>query len=198
MRCRSDWAVHLQLRAFTLLCMKPTALALAAILALAPVAAAAQQGKPEPMKPRVPPSHAVTVTFQGHETTLTLAELRALPQVTVHVFNAHRQANEEYTGPLLSDVLAKAGVVASHQPQPLVLHSGLIATGTDKYFVLYSLAEVEPAFSHNKVILALTKEGGHVNDEGGMIELVNTDDAKPARWLHGLTNLNVITLSDHP
>jgi hypothetical protein len=180
--------------------MRLTTLTIAAALALAPLTLAAQDHNAAamPMKPRVPPSNAVLVTFDGHTTRLALDELRAMPQITVHVFNAHRNTNEDYTGPLLSDVLAKAGLIASSKTEPLILHSGLIATGTDKYFLLYSLAEVEPMFSNGKVIIALTKNGGQPNDEGGMIELVNTDGAKPARWLHGLDSLDVITLSSHP
>jgi hypothetical protein len=168
--------------------------------ALAPLTLAAQDHNAAamPMKPPVPPSESVTITFDGHETRLPLTSLSALPQVTVHVFNAHRQKKEDYTGPLLSDVLAKAGLVASSKTEPLILHSGVIATGTDKYFVLYSLAEVEPMFTKSQVIVALTKNGGQPNTEAGNIELINTDGAKPARWLHGLTSLSVVTLSNQP
>jgi len=56
------------------------------------------------------------------------------------------------------------------------------------------VAEVEPSFSTGQVIVAVMKSG-LPNTEGGAIELVNTLDAKPARWLHGLTDLNVMSVS---
>lgn len=183
-----------------------TAIVLAALLTLAPAAALAQSTDampPEtkapamPMKAPVPPSHAVTITFQGRTTVLKIDDLLALPQVTVHVHNEHRNADETYTGPLVSDVLAKAGLVASKETQPLILHSTVVATGTDHYYVIYSAAEVEPAFSHGQVIVALTKGNGLPNTEGGAIQLVNTTDVKPARWLHGLTQLNIMTLTQN-
>lgn len=171
--------------------------ALFAALLLATPACLAQKPAAEPMKAPVPPSHAVTINFQGRTTTLTVEDLLALPQVTVHVHNAHRNTDESYTGPLVSDVLAKAGLVASKETQPLILHSTVVATGTDHYYVIYSAAEVEPAFSHGQVIIAVTKGNGLPDAEGGAIQLVNTTDTKPARWLHGLTQLNIMSLTQN-
>ena len=176
----------------------PVIVALALALASLPLQA---QQKPDhdaemAAKPPVPPSKSVNVTFQGRVTTFTIEDLLKLPQVTVHVHNAHRNTDESYTGPLLADVLAQAGLKATSETQPLILHSSLVATGTDHYFVLYSVAEVEPSFSTGQVIVAVMK-AGLPNTEGGAIELVNTVDAKPARWLHGLTDLNVMSVTQN-
>ena len=145
-------------------------------------------------KPPVPPSHSLNVTFQEHTVTLKVEDLLALRQVTVHVHNAHRNTDETYSGPLLSDVLAKAGLVASKDTEPLILHSSVIATSTDHYFVLYSAAEVEPMFSKGQVIVAVMKSG-LPDSEGGNIQLINTDGARPARWVHGLSDINVMSIS---
>ena len=166
-------------------------------LALASLPLQAQQ-KPDheaemAAKPPVPPSKSVNVNFQGKITTFTIEDLLKLPQVKVHVHNAHRNTDETYSGPLLADVLAQAGLKSNPETQPLILHSSLVAAGTDHYFVLYSVAEVEPSFSTGQVIVAIMK-GGLPNTEGGAIQIVNTVDAKPARWLHGLTNLNIISI----
>jgi hypothetical protein len=176
---------------------------IALLLALSPVAFAqtAPPSHPEPMasgtdheKPPVPPSKFLNLSFQGKTLTLKVEDLLALPQVTVHVHNAHRDRDESYSGPLLSDVLAKIGLVASKETEPLILHSAVVATGTDHYFVLYSAAECEPMFAHGQVIVAVMK-AGLPNTEGGMLQLVNTTDVKPARWLHGLTDLNIVSIA---
>ena len=148
-------------------------------------------------KAPVPPSKSLNITYAGHVTTLSLADLFALPQTTVHVHNAHRDADEDYTGPLLSVVLARAGLAATKDTEPLILHSNLVATGTDAYFVLYSAAEAMPTFSKNQVIVAVMKSG-LPDTEGGLIQLINTTDTKPARWVHGLANLNVVSMTPQP
>jgi hypothetical protein len=177
--------------------------AVALILALAPLSLAAQAPMHQsgdhdaaamPMKPPVPPSKFLNVTFEGRTITLKVEDLLALPQVTVHVHNAHRNKDETYSGPLLADVLARAGLHASRETEPLILHSSVIATGTDHYFVLYSAAEVEPMFSKGQVIVAVMKFG-LPDKEGGLIQLINTDATKPARWVHGLADINVMSLS---
>jgi hypothetical protein len=145
-------------------------------------------------KPPVPKSQFVSVTFKTHVVTLSIEDLLNLPQVTVHVHNAHRNADETYTGPLVSDVLAKAGFPASSDDHHLVLHSSVVATGTDKYFVVYSAAEMEPATSTGKVIVAVMKSG-LPDDDGGGIQIINTTDTKPARWVQGLSNLNIISVT---
>jgi len=170
-----------------------TTLTLAAALA-APLFAQDHDASPMPAKPPVPPSKSLTVTIEGRVRTFSVEDLINLPQHTVHVFNAHRQKEETYAGPLLSDVLAQSGLTASRETESMILISSIIATGTDKYFVLYSAAEVEPMFSKSQVIVAITKNNGLPNDEGGLIQLINTDGAKPARWVHGLANINVMSV----
>ena len=173
-------------------------LLLAAALLLTPVALTAQAHEPGGMpemaaKPPVPPSHSLTLVNGAQTKTLTVADLAKLPQVTVHVHNAHRNADENYTGPLVSDVLALAGLTPTHENEAVILHTYVVATATDHYSVVYSAAEMEPAFSNSKVIVAISKAGAP-NSEGGDIQLINTDGAKPVRWIHGLTTLTVTTL----
>ncbi len=148
-------------------------------------------------KAPVPPSKSLNVTFQGRVTTLSLKDLLDLPQTTVHVHNSHTNTDEDYTGPLLSVVLERAGLVANKEAEPLILHSNVVATGTDRYFVLYSAAEVMPAFSKSQVIVAVMKSGLPDTD-GGLIQLINTDGARPARWVHGLASLNIVTVTQQP
>jgi hypothetical protein len=155
--------------------------------------APAQMG--DAAKPPVPPSRSVNLAFEGKNIAVSAEDLLNMPQVTVQVHDAQRgDIPETYSGPLLSDVLAKIGLTATHETEPLILHSVIVATGMDHYYVLYSLAEVEPSFSNSKVIVAVMKNG-LPNAEGGNIELINTDGAKPARWVHGLMGISVMSLA---
>ena len=149
-----------------------------------------------PEKPPVPPSKSVSLSFEGKTATVSLTDLATMPAVTVMVHNSHRNVDETYSGPLLSDVLARVGLTSSRETEPLILHSTIIATGTDHYFVLYSGAEIQPSFSTGKVIVAVMKSG-LPDKEGGLIQLINTSDAKPARWVHGLSGISVMTVTQN-
>jgi hypothetical protein len=173
-------------------------LLVAAALLLSPLVLTAQAGSMPgmqmPAKPPVPPSTSLTLVNGTQTKTLTVEDLRKLPQVTVYVHNVHTDKDEIYTGPLVSDVLALVGLEPTHENEATILHSYVVALATDHYSVVYSAAEMEPAFAHGKVIVAITKSQ-IPNSDGGNIQLVNTDGAKPARWIHGLTTLTITTLA---
>jgi hypothetical protein len=145
----------------------------------------------EDAKSPIAPSTGVTVTFQGTSVTLSVEDLFKLPQQTITALDGHTGKTETFSGPLVADVLAKAGLVGSDQTHKIILHSTVVATGTDGYFVLYSAAELEPRFTANKVIVALMQSGLPLPSH---IQLVNPADTKPARWVHGLSALSVMTL----
>jgi hypothetical protein len=170
-------------------------------LATLPLAARAQTDAmpPEsqaamPAKAPVPPSKFLALSYQGKVINLTLTDLANMPATTVHVHNAHSNKDETYSGPLLSEVLAKIGLRSTPETHSLILHSTIVATGSDHYFVLYSGAETQPDFSTGKVIVAVMKFGLPDTD-GGLIQLINTADTKPARWVQGLSSLNVMSIT---
>ena len=165
--------------------------ALATLLLLSPVVLAAQAPMPAmPAKPPVAPSATLTLTFDGNTTEFSRASLSSMPQQTITALDSHTNKTVTFTGPLVADVLAKAGLIPGDKTHALILRSYVTATGTDGYFVVYSGAELEPMFTSGKVIVALTQGGAPV---ASGLQLVNPLDAKPARWVHGLAALTVTT-----
>jgi hypothetical protein len=136
------------------------------------------------------PSTSLTLTIDGKATTLSIAELQAMPQKTVTVHNEHAKADETYTGVLLGDVLAKYGFPVDKTTQRKMLRSYLVAEGTDKYWVLYSLTEVEGTEHDGNVIVATSMNGKPLGADG-QFKLVDSGDRKPQRWVR---NLNAITV----
>ncbi len=55
-------------------------------------------------------SHTLTVTANGKSITLSMADLKAMPQRTLRVHNGHNNQDETYTGVGLDDLLAKYGI----------------------------------------------------------------------------------------
>jgi hypothetical protein len=141
-------------------------------------------------KPPAAPSTSLTLTVDGKATTFSVAELKAMPQKAAKVHNEHTKMDETYAGVPLGDLLAKAGFVADKTTQRRMLRSYLQVAGTDKYWVLYSLTEVE-ASEHDGDVIVATSVDGHGLGADGELKLISTGDKKPQRWVR---NLAAITL----
>ena len=148
--------------------------------------------------PRPRPRQSLTRHLQqGSAITLTIEDLLKLPQTTITVrTTATPTQDETYTGPLVSDVLARAGL-ASHRrkPQATILHSQLSSppaqTATTSSTPPPKLSNA--CFASGKVIVAVMQSGLPISNGG--IQLINTTDSKPVRWVHGLAHLNVMALA---
>jgi hypothetical protein len=137
-----------------------------------------------------PPSTNLTLTVEGRAVRLSVAELQAMPQKTVTVHNEHTKADETYTGVLLGDLLAKYGFPVDKTTQRKMLRSYLVAEGTDKYEVLYSVTEIESS-EHNGEVIVATGMGGKPLGDDGQLKLVDSGDRKPQRWVRNLSGITV-------
>lgn len=175
--------------------LKVVLLLAAAIVGLRSTPAQAQagvnsMGSSETAKPPTPPSTSLALTVDRKTTTFTIAELAAMPQKTVSVHNEHTKMDETYSGVPLGDLLAKAGFVATKTTQRAMLRSYLKAEGTDKYWVLYSVTEVEATEHAGDVIVATSMDSKPLGADG-QLKLVSSEDSKPQRWVR---NLAAITM----
>ncbi len=140
-------------------------------------------------------STALTVSSGDRHVTLSLMELQAMPQTSVTVLNAHSQQQETYSGPLVSEVLAKAGVVlGGAATEHDVLRSYVVATGTDGYFVVFSGAELQGALHKGQFLVAIAKAGQSLK-ENGAFQVIDPLDVKPARWVRNLSRLTVMPVA---
>jgi len=91
---------------------------------------------------------------------------------------------------LLGDLLAKYGFPVGQATHRKMLRSYLTAEGTDKYWVLYSVTEIESS-EHNGEVIVATSMGGKPLGEDGQLKLVDSADKKPQRWVRNLTAITV-------
>jgi hypothetical protein len=136
------------------------------------------------------PSTSLTLTIDGKATTISVADLQAMPQKTVTVHNEHTKADETYTGLSLGDLLAKYGFPVDKTTHQKMLRSYIKAEGTHKYWVLYSVTEIEPSEHSADVIVATTLAGKPLGEDG-QLKLVSTADKKPQRWVRNLTAITL-------
>jgi hypothetical protein len=139
------------------------------------------------------PSHSLTVTANGKSVTLSMDDLKAMPQRTLRVHNGHNNQDELYTGVGLDDLLAKYGISLANGNAHKVYHTYIKAEGTDKYWVLYSASEVIPELHTWDAIVALTLDGSPIAASGDF-KMVAGGERRPARWVSNLSSLTIVTL----
>jgi len=147
-------------------------------------------GGMEMAKPAAAPSTSLTLTVDGKATVFSTADLKAMPQKTVKVHNEHTKMDESYSGVPVGDLLAKAGFVVIPATHREMLRSFLRVEGTDKYWVLYSLTEVEGSEHDGDVLVATSMDGKGLGADGEL-KLISTGDKKPQRWVRNLAAITV-------
>jgi hypothetical protein len=144
------------------------------------------------------PSTQLTIRgLDGKSITVTPGELAAMPHKTVSVFNEHTKASEKYSGVPLADLLAKAGVPLGEKVRGKLFMTAVVAEGTDKYGVLYSLAEIDPSIHTGDVLVADMLDGQKLGKDG-VFKMVSTEEKRPARWVRNLDKILVIEINPAP
>jgi hypothetical protein len=118
------------------------------------------------------------------------ADFHALPHITITVHNGHTNADETYSGVPLATLLAKVNAPIGRELRGEAMTSYLIATGSDGYSVVLSLAEVDPSFHEGQVLVADTRDGKPLGSNGPF-QLIVPDDKRPARWVHNLASITL-------
>jgi len=69
--------------------------------------------------------------------------------------------------------------------------TAVVVEGTDKFSVLYALAEVDPSIHTGDVLVADIMDGQKLGKDG-MFKIVSTEEKRPARWVRNLDEISVI------
>jgi hypothetical protein len=150
------------------------------------------QTVPEHAHAKAAPSTNLQLTIDGKISTVTLDDLAAMPQKTVTVHNEHTKKDESYTGVALGDLLTKYGFAVGQPTHRTMLHSYIVAEGTDQYWVLYSVTEIESS-EHAADVIVATGVDGKPLGEDGKLKLVASADKKPQRWVRNLSAVRLVT-----
>jgi len=167
--------------------LRPAAVLLA-VLALAGPAAAQDAAAPRPANGSSTP---VAVALSGgikDPRTLALADLQALPAVTVEVTVAAAQGPRRiiYTGALLWPLLQAAAPVDA--PGHATQHQHvLMARGSDGYAVAVAFGEMDPHLEGKQVLIAYAMDGLPLPAP----RLVVPGDSHGARAVHDLAAIEV-------
>lgn len=129
--------------------------------------------------------------LDGSKTTFSMDQLRQMPQQSVTVLNPHTKAKESYEGVLLRDLLAKIGAPQGEKLRGDEMRDYVEITGSDGYRAVFALAELDPAFQDNNVLVAISGDGKPLPDKVGPIRIVAPQDKRPARSVRMVTTIAV-------
>jgi len=151
----------------------------AALLAGLPAPVAAQDG--------TPPGLAIQGRVE-HPRTLALADLKALPPVTIEVEHAHERDSQRhtFTGALLWPLLTAAGPVDDAGKRTFLQHT-VLARGQDGYAVALAVGELDPNFEGKQVLIAYAEDGSPLPG----LRLVVPADTRGGRSVHDLVAIEV-------
>jgi DMSO/TMAO reductase YedYZ molybdopterin-dependent catalytic subunit len=131
----------------------------------------------------------------AHPVTLSKEDLAKFPRTSVTVKGEGNDDTETtYEGALLYDVLKHAGAPLDKQLMGKALASYVLAEARDGYQVVYTLTELDPSFTSNKIIVADTINGKPLFPYQGPLRLVAPGEKKGARSIRMLEKITVVRL----
>ena len=169
-------------------------MAIVAVAGIGSINLYSQAGSPEPAGEMHHGTHAplpagpLKITFGDKSAEWTPEKLAALPHQTIKLYNEHAKADQTFAGVPLIELLAPLGVPEKPRGKDFELY--LVAEGSDGYKVVYSIGEVTPDVHHGTVLVADTMDGKPLAANGPM-QLVASDENRPARWVRNLVAIRV-------
>ena len=161
----------------------------AAFVVLLPTLVGAQAPAPTP-------APAVTALTIGGDVatpvTLTPAELKTMPRTRVEIKEEGRAIT--YEGVLVSEILKRAGAPLGADLRGNAVATYVLAHASDGYQVLFSLAELDPGFTNNDIIVADTIDGKPLFAYQGPFRIVAPKDSRGARSIRMLQRLDLVRL----
>jgi len=124
--------------------------------------------------------------------SISPADLKTMPRTRVEVKDEGRTVG--YEGVLLADLLKKAGAPLGGELRGNAVASYVVASASDGYQVLFSLAEIDPDFTSNSVIVADTVDGKPLLDHQGPLRIVSPKDSRATRAIRMLQKIELVRL----
>ena len=145
-------------------------------------------------RPTIPSTQLTIRGLDGKSITINPEELATMPRKSVSVYNEHTKTNEKYAGVALADLLAKVGTPLGEKVRGKLFMIAVLAEGTDKYRVLYALAEVDPSIHTGDVLVADMMDGQKLGKDGAF-KMISTEEKRPARWVRNLAEITVVQVN---
>jgi hypothetical protein len=133
--------------------------------------------------------------LSGPTVTLTPADIAAMPHVALTVTVEGK--THAYEGVPLSDILARVGAPSGKALRGVDLTDVVLVGAKDGYVVALALAETDPMFRKDQIILADKADGAPMPDGLGPYRLVVEGDQRGARLARMVTSITLKQLGNN-
>ena len=134
------------------------------------------------------------IGLTGQRVTLTQADVASRLHKTVTVMLEGKATR--FDGVPLSDLLQLVGAPQGKDLRGRGLCDVVLVSASDGYKVLLALAETDPLFRRDAVILADQADGAPLKETSGAFRLVVEGDQRGARMARMVTDVRVLQLPD--
>jgi len=138
----------------------------------------------------------VTLTVTGDvpaPLSLSPDAIKAMPRTRVATKGEDGQT-VTYEGVLVGEILKRAGATLGSDMRGNAVATYVVASATDGYRAVFSLAELDPAFTGSEIIVADTIDGKPLGAHQGPLRIVAPKDTRGARAVRMLERLEVVRL----
>jgi hypothetical protein len=135
----------------------------------------------------------VVVADRDKPLTLTLSDLAAMPRtkITVKLPDGRGVVHE---GVLVAELLKRAGAPLGKALRGDAMASYVVASATDGYRVVFSLAELDPEFTGSEIIVADRANGDRLLPDQGPVRIIAPKDVPGARSMRMLERIELVQL----
>ncbi len=135
------------------------------------------------------PARVLTVANDGKTVTIAAADLKALPRARAEIKDDGRTV--VYEGVLVAEVLKRVDAPLGAAMRGDALTTFVVATASDGYQIVFSLAELDPALTGSEIIVADSADGKPLVEKQGPFRVVVPRDTRPTRSVRMLDRLEL-------
>jgi DMSO/TMAO reductase YedYZ molybdopterin-dependent catalytic subunit len=126
---------------------------------------------------------------------VSLADLQSMPRVTLQA-KTHDGKDHAFEGVALAELLHRAGLPQGEELRGPLLSRYLLMTAHDGYRTLFSLPELDPAFSDTRALLADRMDGQPLSSRDGPLRLILPAEKREARWVRMVERIELLAAPD--
>jgi DMSO/TMAO reductase YedYZ molybdopterin-dependent catalytic subunit len=126
---------------------------------------------------------------------LTLADIAGMSRTTLSG-KTHDGKEHTFEGVAVAELLHRAGLPQGENVRGPMLARYILVSAHDGYRALFSLPELDPAFTDNRALLADKMDGQPLSAHDGPLRLVLPSEKREARWVRMVERIEILAAPD--